>query len=257
MNDHGISSDDTGLELVADLPPISLADINDVADLQRRVDRKYIVTAEQLADTVEHLAHRLAALDIDGRRAFAYESTYFDTDDLQSFHDAAHRRRRRFKVRTRSYLDTGTTMLEVKTRGGRGETVKHRQPHDFDDRTALGKQAHDFVDATLGHTGLARTLSPTLATTYRRTTLADLDDIARVTIDADLWCCDALDHRIGLPDRFVLETKSTSSPSATDHHLWTIGVRPESMSKYATGLAALDRSLPSNKWHRTLSRHFR
>lgn len=243
-------------ELVESLPAISLDEINDAAELQQRIDRKYVLGRAQLDELLGGLGHRLAALEIGGARSFGYESTYFDTVDLQSFHAAAYRRRHRFKVRTRTYLDADTTMLEIKTRGNRGLTLKERRPHRFDDRDFLDEDAIDFIDGTLGQPGLGRTLCPTLTTTYRRTTLVDLDDIARVTVDADLRCTDWADRSIGLPDEFVVETKSGGSPSMTDRHLWAMGIRPEKISKFATGLAALHHELPSNKWHRTLQRHF-
>lgn len=241
---------------LAELPSISLPALNDAAELQKRVDRKYIVTASELVDVVDHLSHRLAALEIDGQRSFGYESTYFDTPDLQSFHGAARRRRRRFKVRIRAYLDSERAMLEVKTRGTHGKTVKKRQSHDFDARRDLDERSLAFIDAKLGVPGVASTLRPSLVTTYRRTTLIDLDDVARVTIDADLRFVDAQQRRRGLADRFVLETKSTSQPGAADRYLWQLGVRPTKISKYGTGLASLDNTLPANKWHRTLQRHF-
>lgn len=247
---------DVGSMLVSGLPAISLQELDDVASLQRRVDRKYVVTASQLTDLVDHLSHRLAALEIDGQRSFSYESTYFDTLDLTSFHDAAYRRRQRFKVRTRSYVESGTTMLEVKTRDGRGNTIKRRQGHDHQYRRQLDDAAVAFIDSTLGAPGLGRTLQPSLITSYRRTTLVDLDDVARVTVDAELRFIDRCNRSGGLGGRFVVETKSSGSAGFVDRYLWQIGIRPEKISKYGTGLAVLNPSLPSNKWHRTIKRHF-
>jgi hypothetical protein len=39
-------------------------------------------------------------------------------------------RTRRFKIRTRTYVDSAECWLEVKTRDQRGNTVKHRREHD-------------------------------------------------------------------------------------------------------------------------------
>ncbi|MDJ0767559.1 MAG: polyphosphate polymerase domain-containing protein [Ilumatobacter sp.] len=244
------------IEMVHDLRPISLRELDEAASLQVRVDRKYVVDGDQLERLVEELAHRLAVLDIDGSRSFGYESTYFDTPSLDSYLGAAHRRRRRFKVRTRSYVDSSTTMLEVKTRGPRGATVKRRRRHRYDLRHELGREGEAFVADAIGRAHVAETLRPTLTTSYRRVTLIDLDEVARVTVDADLWCADRSGNAVGLADRYVLETKSSSSPSPTDRLLWAGGIRPERISKYGTGLAALHPELPSNKWHRTIGRHF-
>ncbi len=243
-------------EPVEHLSPISLEELNAAASLQERVDRKYILTSDQLADLTEALAGRFAVLEIDGRRSFAYESIYFDTLGLDSYLGAARKRRRRFKVRTRTYLDSGTTMLEVKTRGARKQTIKRRQLHEFERRSRLDADDCRFIDDATGLVGLGATLRPTLTTSYRRTTVVDLDDVARLTIDADLRCVDSSLHEVRLLDRFVVETKAGGAPSAADRWLWANGLRPEKISKYGTGLAALHPELPSNKWHRTLTRHF-
>ena len=238
------------------LAPISLDELNAAAELQERVDRKYVLAEELLADLLDELGNRLAVLEIDGRQSFGYESVYFDTEAFESYLGAAHRRRRRFKVRTRSYLDSRTTMLEVKTRGGRGQTIKQRQAHTFDLRRSLGDDGRAFVDSAIGREGLGATLLPTLTSEYRRTTVVDLDDVARLTIDSDLRCSDWTSNEVLLADRLVVETKSAGPPSSTDRWLWSRGIRPEKISKFGTCLAALHPELPSNKWHRTLNRHF-
>ncbi len=241
---------------VEQLPAISLAELNDAASLQTRVDRKYIVEQDQLDAMVSGLGHRLAALVIDDRRAARYESVYFDTPDLASYCAAARRRRLRFKVRTRTYLDSATTMLEVKTKGARKVTVKARQRHSFEERTSLGPDARCFVDEQIERPGLAATLLPTLTTTYRRTTLVDLDDVARLTIDANLVCRDFRGASTGIGGLYVVETKSAGTASAADRWLWEHGIRTTKISKYGTGMAALHPSLPSNKWHRTRAKYF-
>ena len=69
--------------------------------------------------------------------SFAYESTYFDDASLSSYLAAAHGRPSRYKVRTRTYVDSGECMLEVKRRSGRGETVKERVPYPTADSGLL------------------------------------------------------------------------------------------------------------------------
>lgn len=241
---------------VDQLTPISLTELNAAAALQERVDRKYVLTEQRLHEMLDDLGHRLAVLEIDDRRSFGYQSVYFDTETFESYLGAAHRRRRRFKVRTRSYLDSGTTMLEVKTRGARGQTIKRRQTHDFDHRRRLGDDGRAFVDRAIGRVGLGDTLRPTLTSQYQRTTLVDLADVARLTVDSGLRCSDWTSDEVVLADRVVVETKSGGAPSAADRWLWSRGIRPEKISKFGTCLAALHPELPSNKWHRTLHRHF-
>ena len=114
------------------LPSVGLAELNSTAELLTRTDRKYVVPAVDL-DVVVAGVPGLRILEVGGRRSSRYDSTYLDTVDLASFSAAAHRRRRRWKVRTRTYADSGERWLEVKTRGVRGATVKDRLPHDARD----------------------------------------------------------------------------------------------------------------------------
>ena len=108
------------------LAPTGLAELDAAAGLLVRIDRKYLVPLATAQGLVDALAGAARVLQIEGRRSFSYASTYFDTPDLDSYLLAARKRRRRFKIRTRSYLDSGSCFLEVKTRGPRRATVKRR-----------------------------------------------------------------------------------------------------------------------------------
>jgi len=197
-------------------------------------------------------------LDIDGRRLFRYASVYFDTADLVSFRLTALRRRRRFKIRTRTYLDSGLCLLEVKTEGVRGGTIKTRLAYEqrhHDDLTP-GRWFVDTVLAGLDVGELAFT--PVLSTHYLRTTLFLPASQSRVTIDVDLtWTAhDDTPAELHLPGVAVVETKTRAAASEVDRLLWARGHRPTAISKYATGLAALRPELPSAPWRRLLRHHF-
>src|SRR5699024_2095193 len=99
--------------------PISLQQVTQVAGLQTRSDNKYLLTPEQFTDLIDGLPETTQALTIQGQRIFTYESMYFDTADLALFRAHRQRRRRRFKVRTRSYVDIAETAFEVKLKGYR------------------------------------------------------------------------------------------------------------------------------------------
>ena len=112
---------------------------------------------------------------------------YFDTPDLESYRRAATKRRLRWKVRTRSYVESGATYVEVKQRGTRGVTEKQRISLPLDSTPELlGPVSREWIDAVLGRPGLAATLDPVCATTYQRTTLVDLDSTTRATIDTSV-----------------------------------------------------------------------
>ena len=177
------------------LTTTTLAELNSAAGLLTRVDRKYLVPLTCAQNLVDGLAPHARVLAIDERRRFSYTSTYFDTPGLEAFMFAARKRRRRFKVRTRTYLDSGLCFLEVKTCGARGTTVKRRMGYHADDASRLTGPGRAFVTACLASTGVtgsaaahevAAVLRPVLATTYQRTTLHLPRAEARATIDTAL-----------------------------------------------------------------------
>lgn len=256
------------------LAPIGLEELTARAALMTRVDRKYLVPLDTAHRLVHALDGGLRVLEIDGRRAFAYRSTYYDSLDLVSYRGAATGRRRRFKVRRRDYLDTSASYLEVKTRTGRGESRKVRAelPASSPTRRPLAGEALGFVLEELRAAEVPAPegrLLPVLSTAYDRTTLLLAGEESRLTIDAELtWT----DLRTGdevqsdevhvrrprasgshtLEDLVVIETKAGASPGAADRFLWSEGHRPLRLSKYATGLALLSDHLAANRWARTL-----
>lgn len=245
---------------LTDLEPIGLDELVAKAALQTRVDRKYVLGRLDAAEVLAELDPTTRILEIEGARQSAYESVYFDTPDLLSYRMAAHARRRRFKLRTRSYVDTDEAWLEVKTRGARSTTVKDRFAYDTAHRGILTPDARQYADAALDGLGLRAgelELRPTLVTRYHRSTLFLPASGSRATIDTDLsWEGD--DGRVlATPDLAIIETKSGSRTSEVDRLLWSHGHRPATISKFGTGLAALRTDLPSNKWARVLRRYFR
>lgn len=240
--------------VLSSLDSIDLDTLQQKADLQTRLDRKYILPVGLAQEAITAFAPRLAVLEIDGQRDFAYESVYFDTPALESYFSSAHGRRRRFKVRTRSYLDSGASVLEVKTAGGRDETVKARNEYTLADRAGLTAEAEEFLAVNGLDPSIIEQLAPTLTTTYRRATLLDASGF-RATMDTQLMCL-TRDAQAELPDNVLLETKAPGAATDLDRWLWARGQRPIRVSKYCTGLAALTPGLAANKWNRTLRQHF-
>lgn len=240
----------------ARLDPVGLDHVLQVAELQSRVDRKYLVPPDMFKRLVDDCASDLRVLEIGGLREFRYESIYFDTADLASYHQAATGRRSRFKVRTRAYLDSHECMLEVKTRGGRGETVKDRMSYRFDQRGQLDMSALGFVEERVNVPYGASGLAPVLSTTYHRATLVDSVAGTRMTCDAQLRCSSPQGLEVAMDDHVLVETKSPGPATRADRLLWAMGERPTRISKYCVGLALLEPGLPANRWNRTLRRHF-
>lgn len=243
----------TWLDRVTALPSVGLEALNADAALLTRVDRKYLVPPQVVEQVIAELTPELAALEIDGRRASAYRSVYYDTPGLVSFMSAARGRPQRFKVRRRDYLDTGESLVEVKLRSARGGTVKHRRELAPSSEVARMLAIEDFAASFPQVAPSAPLLQATLVTSYRRTTL--LCASARITIDADVRATDEAGRQVDYGTALIVETKSVGAAGAVDRALWARGFRPQRLSKYATSMAALDPALPSHRWNRTIRRH--
>ena len=247
---------------LAKMEPITLPELNAQARLMTRVDRKYFVPRELFRDLLIATQEDFQVLEIAGRHRFEYRTVYFDTPEFRFFRDHVQGRRRRFKIRTRTYVDTGTCHLEVKSKGYRGQTVKQRIAHPIDRPTELTGAGQNFVDAILDTQGgvsakpriSAADLDPVLETVYDRITLTH--DHQRLTCDLDIETRNGSETHDG-PGDVLVETKSADGVSIWDHLLKQAGIREHRVSKYCVGASLLNPQLPANPWNGTIRRYFR
>lgn len=251
-------------------PSVGLDDVARAASLQTRTDHKYLVRPE-LLDAVLG-GGRWSVLAVDRQRLSTYESVYFDTLDLMLFRAHRQGRRRRYKVRLRRYLDSDATMLELKTKGRRGATVKSRwdvdspgcarshnactrRPCDHDDLPSSACQ--HVVDALSEQRGLSLPdLRSVLVTQYRRMTFVDVVRGQRLTCDIGLrFHGNGRDVDTG--DLVLVESKVAGRVGEVDRKLLSLGVRPVQLSKYAVGTALVQPELSANRWNPVLQRYFR
>ncbi|SNS60121.1 VTC domain-containing protein [Micrococcales bacterium KH10] len=249
-------------DVASQFEPIDLVELNATAALQHRVDRKYIVTAAAAADLVGWIARsagestRPRVLQVGEQRWSDYESTYFDTPELRCYRMALQQHRHRFKVRTRTYSETGSSFLEVKTKSPHGHTVKRRMAwQDTRPQSVITSRGLDFISACLSSPSVGSLdLAPSLVTAYKRLTLHLPQSKARMTIDANLKWQAPNQAGIYETDRLIIEIKSSRSPTPVDHWLWRAGHRPVPSSKYAAGIALFHSDLPRHRWSRTVIR---
>jgi hypothetical protein len=241
------------------LPAIGLPELEAAAGLQDRVDTKYLMPVGALAELAERLRDTHAALEIDARRAFRYRTTYFDTPELRTFRDHLQQRRRRFKCRSREYVDSGLCTFEVKLKGPRGRTVKFRMAYDQALRDELSRPALAFLTDVLERSygcSPGGDLQPALAVAYTRITLVGPGE--RLTCDLDLTFAapDGTTGRLAR-DMAIVETKSARGGALADPALRALGVRPvRACSKYCLGIGLTRPAVTSNPLRPLLRRHF-
>ena len=113
-----------------------------------RIDNKYIVRRDALEPVIAEIADKFEILAINNRRAFTYDTRYFDDPERSAYYEHHQGLRKGFKVRVRRYADADLCFLEVKVKGKRGMTLKHRQPYDPDQIEQLTAEGFGFASNT-------------------------------------------------------------------------------------------------------------
>ena len=243
------------------LEPIGLEELTGTTELLDRVDVKYVVPVETMSRVIERLRGSHRVLTIDERTRFEYWTTYFDAPELTSFREHVQRRRRRFKCRTRHYVESGHHAFEVKLKGPRGRTLKRRMPCEPMADGPLGEPALGFLRDCLAVAygrDLDATMVPALSVAYHRVTLAAPELGERLTCDLTLRFGGA-DGRTGrLRDGLaIVESKSGDGRAAADRALLALGARPVAdCSKYCLGIALTRPDVRSNRFRPLMRRYF-
>ena len=143
--------------------PVSLEEMDSVS-LLNRIDSKYLTderTLEGILADAQRCGYR--ALVADGEMISHYDTIYYDTPGHQMFLDHRNQRLVRQKVRTREYLASGRTFLEIKRKNNKGRTKKKRIGIPAGDLTGyqlpVTRGARDTVDVAVGR-GLSMLLRP-------------------------------------------------------------------------------------------------
>lgn len=154
--------------------------------LMNRVDTKYLVDERRCMELLERAADQYYVQIIDDCRACRYATLYYDTPQWDMYHLHHNRRLTRQKIRTRTYVETGVTYLEVKSKSNKGRTHKRRMALDRSlfAAAATDTAAADFLRREARYAPEA--LSPSLATRFVRVTLVNRAMTERLTIDFDL-----------------------------------------------------------------------
>lgn len=235
------TSANTEARLAAPFRPISLHALNAKAAMLERLDNKYIVSAAALEQALPELARHFDMLEIDGRRAFTYQTHYFDDNERRSYFDHHQGRRQRIKVRVRRYVDAGLCFVEVKLKDKRGVTVKKRLPYELDKCSMLDERAVAHVEHAyreLYGRAFGQALAPVLEMSYRRLTLVARSGGERMTIDSGIRF-GADDNACAIADGvFIVETKSARGNGIADKVLRGLHQHPTSgCSKYCVGMS--------------------
>lgn len=238
------------LEQLAAMRPIRLDEMESIR-LMNRIDTKYCTDMATLREVLRDAdRHGYRVLEVDGYRLCPYNSLYYDTDGLGMFRDHHNRRLNRQKVRTRVYVSSGQTFLEIKRKNNKGRTKKKRMeipPAEFADfRPDTGADA--FLTQISGYR--PEDLKPRLETIFDRITLINAAMTERLTIDTSLRF---VNHdtgvEAGLGSAVIIELKQDGrARSEMKDILLGHRVKPIRVSKYCIGTAITNRSVPAGRF---------
>ena len=230
------------VESLQALRPITLAEMDSIK-LMNRIDSKYLTTEAVLL----HILSAAAAagyrvLVTEGVRISPYDSVYFDTAGLKMFYDHHNRRLVRQKVRTRSYVNSGTTFLEIKRKNNKGRTKKKRIGIPAGEMTDFRADT-DACEYLASHSRFrADDLSPSVETLFHRITLVNPALSERLTIDTRLCFKNfRTGKETSLRDAVIIELKQDGrAASQMKNILLDLRVKPVRVSKYCIALTLTD-----------------
>ena len=218
--------------------PITLEEMDSIK-LMNRIDTKYVTneaTLLRMLDASAAAGYRV--LTSEAQRMSPYDSVYFDTPDLTMFYLHHNRRLVRQKVRTRSYVNSGDTYLEIKRKNNHGRTSKKRiqiEPSQLMEFKG-NPEACAYLAKHSWYT--AGDIRPTLETRFSRITLVNPAKTERLTIDTDL--CFKNFHTgldTSLQDAVIIELKQDGrAASQMKGILLDLRVKPLRVSKYCVAI---------------------
>lgn len=245
-------------QILNEYEPISLEQMRDVR-LMNRTDTKFVTTMAMLSRFLDMARGGYYAQEIDGKRAAAYNTVYFDTERCDMFLAHHNGRLNRQKVRVRSYVDSQQSFLEVKTKNNHGRTKKERvavggfeiDAEGFGEvlgrgRDELSHECGEFLAHSLRYAPM--TLKEQIENNFERITLVNKAKTERLTIDTNLRFRNLqTGEEKDLCGLVVIELKRDGAMhSPVLDMLRGLRIKPMGFSKYCMGMAMTNGSIKRN-----------
>lgn len=218
--------------------------------LMNRIDTKYLISETLLPELLEKIKTKYRVQIVSNLPVSRYETTYFDTADIDMYTMHHDNRLKRQKIRTRTYVESALSFLEIKNKSNKGRTTKERiiiGQNDFKD-FSKNEKAVDFINQK-SIWGVDR-LMPQITTQFDRITLVNDGKTERLTIDANLVFINNQTHieKI-IPGLMIIELKQDGKcPSLFKNLLTEYKVLPHGFSKYCLGTVVTNPDAKKNRF---------
>ena len=223
---------------------ISLEEMESVK-LMDRIDTKFTFTVSDLESILPQLLHDYKVLEIEGVKGSRYKTLYFDTSSFSLYTAHHNGKLNRYKIRHRTYLDSGLTFLEVKFKSNKGRTIKERI------KTAIPTENWTEEQARFLHQKLPfapDVLQAVIWVNYTRLTLVSKTSQERLTIDLNLHFEKGATD-IKMDNLVIAEVKRGGKmESAFIKEVRKRFIREGSISKYCMGVAFCVQEVKKNNF---------
>lgn len=218
---------------------ISLTELNATASYLKRIDKKYLLTSDQLKELLQELKKDFKILEIDWKRSFEYDNVYMDTQDYLFYNQHQNKDKIRTKVRTRLYKDIDKAFFEYKLKKN---WITQKFRYDFPSKehwemTKWKIRFFQWIWQSNNNWEYWPTIFPSIWTSYKRIALVNKDGSERLTIDYNIKTTNLRSYKseeISLTNLIIIESKSLNQISKSSDILHKFGHSPaKSCSKYS------------------------
>lgn len=247
---HELDINKTLEQLLEPLEPITLEQMSEIR-LMNRTDTKFVTNKAKLAELLKLAQGHYYAQFNAGSKIATYRTTYWDTDLHDFYMDHHNGRSPRQKVRVRTYMDSGVTFLEIKTKNNHGRTKKKRVEVPAQGQIA---EQEAFLQEKV-HRGVAD-IHETVQNNFHRITLVNYGKTERLTIDFDVSFHNyETGQDIATGDLVIIELKRDGNVySPVLELLRQLRIKPSGFSKYCIGSVMTNPGLKHNLFKPKLKR---
>lgn len=214
--------------------------------LMNRFDFKFLLKSSEAIAFLNHLYGEYDLIANNEIMIRSYETKYFDTYQRDTFLLHHQGKFPRYKIRTRTYLDTNDQFVEVKFKNNKGLTEKFRNKLTVEDNLFMQPDVISFLNSHKIHN--LESLQESLLVNYQRISLKHKQINERITLDFNLTFSGNQKKTL-LEDIVIVEVKQEKKfISSALEILRSFNKRSMSMSKYCYGISIINSSIKHNNF---------
>lgn len=204
----------------------------DKVKLMDRTETKFVLSIKQLPTVLDMVKDDYRVVQFDGDVLPLYKTVYYDTSDFYFYNEHHRKRKDRYKVRFRNYVDSKITFLEVKhKKNGR---VDKQRIQVINENFTLDDEELTFLQETNIE---KKDLEVKLTNFYNRITLVSNHNVERATFDLNIRF-QSHHAKSELKDIVIIELKQPTLSRETPLYkaLRNLQIKPYNVSKYCIGI---------------------